>query len=325
MPRPGGEGTGPESQRGTRDGPAGAWRFTVRAVLPGPARRPFVRIILGGRQAEVTAGNGGSREAALHPRAQSPRRGQTLSSVACGPPGAPPAVSQPRVPGLAECPLGAFRPQQGTKQSPATFLELKVFEGTQRRKWPGWVAEGPRRGGRRVSLRDGHSWSFWSIRGLWQKRKVKGSMRSLCVLIRVSSVFSQKQKQRLGLLLLTARWTLPSSLNVTTAGSGLRGPWGALGFRRGHSGGQIAPSGGTTCLGSGSEKPLGAENAGMEVCRRAFGGTGCLLGLGRDGGARELRLASTPAACVSQFDVGLGGARSPHIWVPPLWAKPRDS
>lgn len=145
------------------------------------------------------------------------------------------------------------------------------------------------------------------------------------VLIRVSSVFSQKQKQRLGLLLLTARWTLPSSLNVTTAGSGLRGPWGALGFRRGHSGGQIAPSGGTTCLGSGSEKPLGAENAGMEVCRRAFGGTGCLLGLGRDGDARELRLASTPAACVSQFDVGLGGARSPHVWVPPLWAKPRDS
>lgn len=180
MPRPGGEGTGPESQRGTRDGPAGAWRFTVRAVLPGPARRPFVRTILGGRQAEVTAGNGGSREAVLHPRAQSPRRGQALSSVVCGPPGAPPAVSQPRVSGLAECPLGAFRPQQGTKQSPATFLELKVFEGTQRRKWPGWVAEGPRRGGRRVSLRDGHSWSFWSIRGLWQKRKkVKGSTRSL--------------------------------------------------------------------------------------------------------------------------------------------------
>lgn len=180
VPRPGGEGTGPESQRGARDGPAGAWRFTVRPVLPGPARRPFVRTILGGRQAEVTAGNGGSREAVLHPRAQSPRRGQVLSSVVCGPPGAPPAVSQPRVSGLAECPLGAFRPQQGTKQSPATFLELKVFEGTQRRKWPGWVAEGPRRGGRRVSLRDGHSWSFWSIRGLWQKRKkVKGSTRSL--------------------------------------------------------------------------------------------------------------------------------------------------
>lgn len=305
--------------------PCWAWRFTICAVLPGPALRPFVRTILGGGQVEVTAGNGGSREAVLHPRAQSPPRGQALSSVVGGPPGAPPAASQPRVSGLAECPLGAFRPQ-GTKQSPATLMELKVFEGTQRRKRPGWVAEGPRRGGRRVSLRDGHSWSFWSICGLWQKRKkVKGPMRSLCVLIRVSSVFSQKQKQRPGFLLLTARWTLPSWLNVTRAGSGSRGPWGALGFRRGHSGGQIALSGGTTCLGSGSEKPLGAENAGTEVCRRAFGGTGCLLGLGRGGGPRELRLGSTPAACVSQFDVGLGGARSPHVWVPPLWAKPRDS
>ena len=83
-------------------------------------------------------------------------------------------------------------------------MELKVFSGTQRRKQPGWVTEGPRGGGQQVSLWDGHSWSFWNIRGLWEERKkMKGLMKSLCALIQISSVFSQKQKQRLGFLLLT--------------------------------------------------------------------------------------------------------------------------
>ncbi|CAN0518219.1 unnamed protein product [Rangifer tarandus platyrhynchus] len=82
---------GPESQRGGRDGPPGAWRFTVYK-LPGPALGPFVRTVLGGGQVAVTAGNGGSREATLCSGAQRPRPGQALSPVVCGPPEAPPAV-----------------------------------------------------------------------------------------------------------------------------------------------------------------------------------------------------------------------------------------
>ena len=55
-------------------------------------------------------------------------------------------------------------------------------------------------------------------------------------------------------------------MNVTTAGLGSLGPWGALGFHKGHTAkGRQRLSGGTTCFGSSSEKLLGEENAGTEV------------------------------------------------------------
>lgn len=45
-------------------------------------------------------------------------------------------------------------------------------------------------------------------------------------------------------------------------------------------------------------------------------GVGISWASGGMGVPRELRLGSIPAACVSQFDVALGGARSPHVGSP---------
>ena len=127
--------------------------------------------------------------------AQSPRPGQALSSVVhqgrpqqCDIQGSPTSLSVSW--GLSAA---------GDKAGPHHVHGAESLRGTQRRKQPGWVTEGPRGGGQQVSLWEGHSWSFWNIRGLWEERKkVKGSMKSLCALIRISSVFSQKQRTEAG-------------------------------------------------------------------------------------------------------------------------------
>lgn len=137
MPRGGAleeKALGLESQGGGSDGLPGARR------LPAPCSRARASALCrnrpGGRPGAGHCWKRRLKGGGAPPRGTEPRAGP--SPLLCGMRPTSSAPSSATAEGLRprEGPLGAFRPQQGT---PATFMELKVFEGTQRRKRPSLV------------------------------------------------------------------------------------------------------------------------------------------------------------------------------------------